>query len=191
MSINLSKGERINLSKEAPSLKNAGIGLGWDVNVTDTGSAFDLDASIFMLGANGQIVNEKYFVFYNNVESPDGSVKHEGDNKTGEGTGDDELIQINLTKVDASVQEILFVVTIHEAEQRKQNFGQVRNSYIRIFDNSNEKQIAKYELEEDSSTETAIEFGKLYRKDGEWRFQAVGTGYKSGLQSFVEKYAAV
>lgn len=144
-----------------------------------------------MLGTNGQIINEKYFVFYNNSESPDGSVKHQGDSKTGEGMGDDELIQIDLTKVDASVQEIVFVVTIHEAEQRKQNFGQVRNSYIRIFDNSNEKQVAKYELEEDASAETAIEFGKFYRKDGEWRFQAVGAGYKSGLQSFVERYTAV
>ncbi|MBW4671942.1 MAG: TerD family protein [Cyanomargarita calcarea GSE-NOS-MK-12-04C] len=190
MSINLSKGERINLSKEAPSLKNAGIGLGWDINVTDTGSAFDLDASVFMLGANGKIINEKYFVFYNNSQSPDGSIKHQGDSRTGEGTGDDETIQIDLSKVDTSVQEIVFVVTIHEAEQRKQNFGQVRNSYIRIYDNATEKEITKYELEEDASAETAIEFGKLYRKDGEWRFQAVGAGYKSGLQSFVDRYAA-
>ncbi len=190
MSINLSKGERINLSKEAPSLKNAGIGLGWDINVTDTGSGFDLDASIFMLGSNGKIPNEKYFVFYNNSQSPDGSVKHEGDSRTGEGVGDDETIQIDLSKVDPSVEEIVFVVTIHEAEQRKQNFGQVRNSFIRIYDNATEKQIAKYELDEDASAETAIEFGKLYRKDGDWRFQAVGAGYKSGLQSFVERYAA-
>ena len=134
MSINLSKGERINLAKEAPSLQKAGIGLGWDINVTDTGSAFDLDASVFMLGTNGKIPNEKYFVFYNNTTSPDGSVKHEGDSKTGEGSGDDETINIDLTKVDASVQEIIFVVTIHEAEQRKQNFGQVRNSFIRLYD---------------------------------------------------------
>ncbi len=190
MSINLNKGERINLSKEAPSLKNAGIGLGWDTNATDTGSAFDLDASVFMLDASGKIINEKYFVFYNNSQSPDGSVKHEGDSKTGEGAGDDETIKIELGKVNTSVQEIVFVVTIHEAEQRKQNFGQVRNSYIRIYDNATEKQIAKYELEEDASAETAIEFGKLYRKDGEWRFQAVGAGYKSGLQSFVDRYAA-
>lgn len=190
MSINLSKGERINLAKEAPGLKNAGIGLGWDINATDTGSAFDLDASVFMLGVNGKILDDKYFVFYNNTGSPDGSVKHEGDSRTGEGSGDDETIQIDLSKVNASIQEIIFVVTIHEAEQRKQNFGQVRNSYIRIYDNSTEKQIAKYELEEDASTETAIEFGKLYKKDGEWRFQAVGTGYKSGLQSFVDKYAS-
>lgn len=190
MSINLSKGERINLSKEAPGMKNAGIGLGWDINQTDTGSGFDLDASVFMLGANGKIPNEKYFVFYNNSTSPDGSVKHQGDSRTGEGSGDDEKVEIDLAKVDASIQEIVFVVTIHEAEQKKQNFGQVRNSFIRIYDNATEKQVAKYELDEDFSRETAIEFGKLYKKDGEWRFQAVGAGYNSGLQSFVDKYSS-
>lgn len=190
MSINLSKGERINLSKEAPGMKNAGIGLGWDTNQTDTGAAFDLDASVFMLGTNGKIPDEKYFVFYNNATSPDSSVKHLGDSKTGEGSGDDETIEIDLSKVDASVQEIVFVVTIHEAETRKQNFGQVRNSFIRIYDNATEKQVAKYELDEDFSTETAIEFGKLYKKDGEWRFQAVGQGYKAGLQKFVDQYAS-
>ncbi|MBD2186398.1 TerD family protein [Aerosakkonema funiforme] len=190
MSIDLSKGGRINLSKEAPSLKNVGIGLGWDINATDTGSAFDLDASVFMLGANGKIPNDKYFVFYNNTESPDTSVKHLGDSRTGEGAGDDETIQIDLSKVDASIQEIVFIVTIHEADVKKQNFGQVRNSFIRIYDNSTENQIAKYELEEDFSTETAIEFGRLYKKDGDWRFQAVGQGYKAGLQKFVDQYAS-
>lgn len=190
MSINLSKGERINLSKEAPSLSKAGIGLGWDINATDTGAGFDLDASIFMLGANGKILNDKYFVFYNNTQSPDGSVKHLGDSLTGEGAGDDETVEIDLSKVDASIQEIVFVVTIHEADTRKQNFGQVRNSFIRIYDNATENQIAKYELEEDFSTETAIEFGKLYKKDGDWRFQAVGAGYKAGLQKFVDQYAS-
>lgn len=190
MAISLSKGERINLSKEAPGLKNAGIGLGWDFNATDTGTAFDLDASVFMLGAGGKIPNEKYFVFYNNLESPDGSVKSMGDSRTGEGTGDDETIQVDLSKVDASVQEIVFVVTIHEADARRQNFGQVRNSFIRIYDNATGTQVAKYELEEDFSTETAIEFGKLYKKDGDWRFQAVGQGYKAGLQKFVDQYAS-
>lgn len=190
MSINLSKGGRVNLSKEAPGLKNAGIGLGWDVNATDTGSGFDLDASVFMLGTNGKIPNDKYFVFYNNTQSPDGSAKHIGDSRTGEGAGDDETIKIDLSKVDASIQEIVFVVTIHEADSRKQNFGQVRNSFIRIYDLSTEKEITKYELEEDFSTETAIEFGKLYKKDGEWRFQAVGNGYKAGLQKFVDQYAS-
>jgi tellurium resistance protein TerD len=189
MAISLSKGERINLSKEAPDLKNAGIGLGWDINTTDTGTAFDLDASVFMLGTNGKIPNDKYFIFYNNTASPDGSVKHEGDSLTGEGSGDDETVKIELSKVNAEVQEIVFVVTIHEADVRKQNFGQVRNSFIRIYDNATAKEIAKYELEEDFSTETAIEFGKLYKKDGQWRFQAVGAGYKAGLQKFVDQYA--
>ncbi len=190
MSINLSKGGRINLSKEAPSLKEAGIGLGWDVNATDTGAAFDLDASVFMLGNNGKIPNEQYFVFYNNLASPDGSLKHLGDNRTGQGEGDDEVIQINLDKVDPTIQEIVFIVTIHEAETRRQNFGQVRNSFIRIYDQITGKEITKYELEEDFSRETAIEFGRLYKKDGDWRFQAVGQGYNSGLQSFVDKYAS-
>ncbi|WP_413164054.1 TerD family protein [Capilliphycus salinus ALCB114379] len=190
MAINLSKGERINLSKEAPGLKTAGIGLGWDINATDTGAAFDLDASVFMLGGNGKIPNEKYFVFYNNLQSPDDSVKHLGDSRTGEGGGDDETIQIDLTKVEAAVQEIIFIVTIHEADTRRQNFGQVRNSFIRIYDETTQQEIAKYELEEDFSRETALEFGRLYKKDGEWRFQAVGEGYNSGLQNFVDKYAS-
>lgn len=189
MTINLSKGGRINLSKEAPGMQRAGIGLGWDINATDTGSAFDLDTSVFMLGATGKIPSEKYFVFYNNLLSPDGSVKHEGDSRTGEGSGDDETVQIDLTKVDPSIQEMVFVVTIHEAEQRRQNFGQVRNAFIRIYDNETKIEVTKYELDEDFSRETALEFGRLYKKDGEWRFQAVGQGFNAGLQSFVEKYA--
>jgi tellurium resistance protein TerD len=189
MAINLSKGERINLSKEAPGMKKTAAGLGWDINATDTGAAFDLDVSVFMLGANGKISNEKYFVFYNNLKSPDGSVESLGDSRTGKGEGDDETINIDLTKIDAAVEEMLFVVTIHEAEQRRQNFGQVRNSYIRIYNQETQEEIAKYELEEDFSRETALEFGRLYKKDGEWRFQAVGQGYNEGLQNFVEKYA--
>ncbi|MBZ8179925.1 TerD family protein [Oscillatoria salina] len=188
MSINLSKGQRVDLSKEAPSLQYAGIGLGWDINVSDTGADFDLDVSVFMLGANGKIPSEKYFVFYNNLQSPDGAVKSEGDNRTGEGGGDDETIEVELPKVDPSITEIVFVVTIHEAESRKQNFGQVRNSYIRIYDLSTEKEVAKYQLEEDFSLETAVEFGRLYKKDGSWRFQAVGQGYNAGLQKFVDQY---
>ena len=190
MSINLSKGERVNLSKESPGLTQAGIGLGWDINTTDTGSGFDLDASVFMLGNNGKIPAEQYFVFYNNLTSPDGSVQHSGDSRTGEGSGDDELIQIDLAKVDQVIQEVLFVVTIHESDARRQNFGQVRNSFIRIYDTNTELEIAKYELEEDFSRETALEFGRLYRKDNDWRFQAVGQGYNSGLQGFVDKYAS-
>lgn len=188
MSINISKGERINLSKEAPGLKKAGIGLGWDINVTDTGGEFDLDASVFMLGSNGKIPIDEYFVFYNNLASPDGSVKHLGDNRTGAGEGDDEAVEINLTQVDSSIEEIMFVVTIHDADKRRQNFGQVRNSFIRIYDFETQEEVMRYELEEDFSRETAIEFGRLYRKNDEWRFQAVGSGYNAGLQSFVDKY---
>ena len=188
MSINLSKGERISLSKEAPGMKKVVAGLGWDVNVSDTGSDFDLDVSVFMLGASGKIPQEKYFVFYNNLKSPDASVESMGDSRTGKGEGDDETITIDLLKVDSIIEEIIFVVTVYEAEKRRQNFGQVRNSYIRIYDEENEEEVTKYELEEDFSRETAIEFGKLYKKNSEWRFQAVGEGYNSGLESFVQKY---
>lgn len=188
MGINLSKGERINLSKEAPSLKKVGVGLGWDTNNTDTGADFDLDASVFMLGANGKIPSEKSFIFYNNLASPDGAVKHTGDNLTGQGDGDDETILVELGKVDSAINELVFVVTIHEAEKRRQNFGQVRNAFIRLYDQDTNKEVAKYELDEDFSKETAIEFGKLYKKDGQWRFQAVGQGYNSGLQGFVDRY---
>ena len=186
MAISLSKGARVDLAKEAPGLTKVTIGLGWNPNTTDTGSDFDLDASVFMIGENGKVPSEKFFIYYNNKESEDGAVIHHGDNLTGGGEGDDEVVSIELDKVDSRVQEILFVVTIYEFDVRKQNFGQVANSYIRLMDG--DKEIAKYELDEDYSTETAIEFGKLYRKDGTWRFQAVGVGYNSGLDSFVQKH---
>ena len=190
MGINLGKGERINLSKEAPSLKKVGVGLGWDTNSSDTGADFDLDASVFMLGANGKIPTEKNFIFYNNLTSPDGGVQHTGDNLTGDGDGDDETVLVELAKVDTAINDLVFVVTIHEAEKRKQNFGQVHNAFIRLYDLDTNKEIAKYDLEEDFSKETAIEFGKLYKKEGQWRFQAVGQGYNSGLQGFVDKFFA-
>jgi len=186
MSISLKKGTRINLSKEAPSLDKMTIGLGWDANSSDTGSAFDLDASIFLVGANGKTLNSADFVFYNNLKSADGSVEHMGDNLTGEGSGDDEKIKVILSKVSADIQEINFVVTIHDEEGV--NFGQVSNAFIRIVDDASNKEIILYELDEDYSTETAIEFGKLYRKNGSWRFQAVGAGFNAGLQGFVDKY---
>uniref|UniRef100_A0ACD5GYE6 TerD family protein n=1 Tax=Desertifilum tharense IPPAS B-1220 TaxID=1781255 RepID=A0ACD5GYE6_9CYAN len=189
MAINLSKGERISLTKEAPGMKKAGVGLGWDANKTDTGQEYDLDASVFMLGTNGKIPTEQFFVFYNNKQSPDGAVVHQGDNRTGAGEGDDETINLALDKIDPSVQELVFVVTIHEAYQRNQNFGQVKNSFIRIYDLETNTEVTKYELDEDFSRETAIEFGRLYRKEGEWRFQAVGQGYNEGLQGFVNQYA--
>jgi len=188
MSINLKKGGRIDLSKEAPNLKNVALGLGWDVNDSDTGVDFDLDVSLFMLNNNGKIPEDKYFVFYNNLTSPDGSVVHQGDNRTGEGEGDDEAIFIDLDKINNSIEELVVVVTIDEAQVRNQNFGQVENSFIRLYDINTNKEIAKYELDEDFSNETAVEFGRLYRKSGSWRFKAVGSGYNAGLQGFVDKF---
>jgi len=188
MAINLSKGGRVNLSKEAPGLKKALLGLGWDANASDTGKDFDLDASVFLIGADGKTPTDQDFVFYNNLKSPNGSVEHTGDNRTGEGDGDDEAIRVNLDAVPENIQEIIVVVTIHEAQERGQNFGQVRNAYVRIVDEDTGNEILKYELDEDFSAETAVEFGKLYRKDGSWRFQAVGEGYNAGLQKFVDKY---
>lgn len=190
MGISLEKGGRINLSKEAPGLNKIGIGLGWDENDSDTGADFDLDASLFMLEANGEIPSQGHFIFYNNLTSPCGAVEHTGDNLTGDGEGDDELINVTLNDIPDNIKELVMVVTIHDASNRGQNFGQVLDSFIRIFDSGTEKEIAKYELDEDFSTETAIEFGRLYRKDGSWRFKAVGTGYTSGLQGFVNNFAS-
>ena len=188
MGISLSKGSRVNLSKEAPGLNNLIAGLGWDINATDTGAGFDLDASLFLLNDSGKAVSDAHFVFYGNKTSPDGAVEHQGDNTTGEGAGDDEVVNIDLSKVDATVTEIVFVVTIHEADTRNQNFGQVSNSYVRLVNSADNAELAKYELDEDYSTETAIEFGRLYRKDNEWRFKAVGAGFNSGLKGFCDMF---
>jgi tellurium resistance protein TerD len=183
MAINLEKGQRQNIA--APKFT---VGLGWDNNASNTGEAFDLDASIFILGANGKIINDSYFVYYNNLTSPDGAVEHTGDNLTGAGDGDDEKIAVDLSKISADVNEICFVVTIHQADTRRQNFGQIRNSFIRIVDNSNNTELVKYELDEDFSIETAVEFGRLYKRNNEWKFEAVGSGMKGGLQDFLNKY---
>jgi tellurium resistance protein TerD len=183
MAINLQKGQRESI--HAPKFT---IGLGWDTNSSSTGSAFDLDASVFILGDNKRLIADEYFVFYNNLVSPDGSVEHTGDNLTGAGDGDDEQIKVDLSKADGKVSEICIVVTIHEAEARKQNFGQVRNSFIRIFDAETGADILKYELEEDFSIETAVEFGRIYKKDNNWKFEAVGVGMKGGLQDYLNKY---
>ena len=183
MAINLQKGQRENLN--APKFT---VGLGWDTNNTSTGEGFDLDASVFILGENGKLVGDEYFVFYNNAKSPDEAVIHTGDNLTGEGDGDDEQIKVDLTKISASAKEICIVVTIHEAEARRQNFGMVRNSFIRIFDEQN-NEIVKYELDEDFSIETAVEFGRIYDRNGQWKFEAVGMGMKGGLQEYLNKYS--
>jgi len=184
MAINLTKGQKIDIG-----LTKMSVGLGWKPN-EGTGAAFDLDASAFMIDGNRVIPAEEYFVFYGNQDSPDKALHHTGDDPTGGNSaeGDDETIQVDLSKVNSSVQEILFVVTIHEATQRKQNYGQVRDSYIRIVDDSNGQEIAKYELGEDFSIETAIEFGRLYKKDGKWKFEASGIGYKEDLAFFLAKY---
>lgn len=184
MAINLQKGQKIDIG-----LTRMSVGLGWNPN-EGTGFDFDLDASAFMIDTNGQIPSEPYFVFYGNTDSPDGALHHTGDDPTGGNSedGDDETIEIDLSKIDHRINEILFVVTIHEAIQRKQNYGQVRNSYIRIVDDSTGKEIAKYELGEDFSIETAVEFGRLYKKEGKWKFEASGIGYKEDLAFFLSKY---
>jgi tellurium resistance protein TerD len=183
MAINLQKGQRETIN--APKFT---IGLGWDTNSSTTGGSFDLDASIFVLGENKKILSDKHFIFYNNLKTPDGSIEHTGDNLTGDGDGDDEQIKVDLSLIDQNASEICIVVTIHDAENRRQNFGQVRNSFVRIFNSENNADIVKYELEEDFSIETAVEFGRLYKRSGEWKFEAVGMGMKGGLEDFLQKY---
>jgi tellurium resistance protein TerD len=182
MAINLEKGQRQSI--EAPKFV---VGLGWDSNTSSTGEAFDLDASVFLVGANGKVLSDNHFVYYNNLKSPDEAVIHAGDNLTGAGDGDDEKIQVDLSKISADVNEICFVVTIHHADTKRQNFGQVRNSFIRVIDQSN-TELVKYELDEDFSIETAVEFGRIYKRNNEWKFEAVGQGMKGGLQDYLNKY---
>ena len=184
MAITLEKGQRIGIV-----LSKVSVGLGWDPN-EGTGFNFDLDASAFMLGSNKKIPNDNYFIFYNNPKSPDGAVESTGDDTTGGNSdgGDDETLNVDLQKVDSSIQEILFVATIYKADERKQNFGQVRNSYIRIYNSITNEEIARYDLDEDFSIETAVEFGRLYRRGEEWKFEAMGIGNKGGLQALVNKY---
>lgn len=184
MAISLEKGQRIEIG-----LSKVSVGLGWDPN-EGSGFDFDLDASAFMLGGNKKLPKDEYFVFYNNQKSPDGAVESTGDDLTGGNSdgGDDETLNVDLSKVDSQVQEIIFTATIYKAEERKQNFGQVRNSYIRIYNSITNEEIARYDLDEDFSIETAVEFGRLYRRNGEWKFEAMGIGNKGGLQALVNKY---
>ena len=190
MAINLSKGERISLEKVAPGLVQIFIGLGWDINVTDTGGDFDIDGSIFLLDSNEKLISDKHFIFYNNLTSPDPekSIVQRGDNRTGAGEGDDEIIDVNLKTVPTEVAKIVLTVTIHEADKRQQNFGQVSNAFVRIVNCENEEEIIRYDLTEDFSVETALIMAELYRKDGEWRMNAVGAGYEGGLPALVERY---
>ena len=187
MAISLNKGGNISLSKEAPGLSKVTIGLGWDERATD-GSDFDLDASAFLLGESGKVRNDADFIFYNQLKSSDGSVEHLGDNTTGGGDGDDEQVRIELNKVPSDVHKVAFCVTIHEAEGRRQNFGMVSNAFIRVVDDSNGKEIARYDLSEDSSTETAMIFAEVYRRGSEWKFKAIGQGFAGGLGPLARNY---
>ena len=191
MAVTLTKGQRVSLEKVAPGLTEVFVGLGWDVKAMDTGYDFDLDASAFLLGSNEKIISDNHFIFYNNLTSPDSakSVEHTGDNLTGAGDGDDEVIKINLPKVPAEVQKIVITVTIHDAAKRGQNFGQVENAFVRVVNAQNSQEVIRYDLVEDYSIETALIMAEIYRKDGEWRLNAVGSGYQGGLQALLDRYS--
>jgi tellurium resistance protein TerD len=187
VAVSLTKGGNVSLSKEAPGLTAVTVGLGWDVRTT-TGAAFDLDASAIACGPDGKVVSDQHFVFFNNLATPDGTIRHTGDNLTGEGEGDDEQIQVNLAGLPTDVDKVVFPVSIYDAEGRSQNFGQVRNAFIRVVNQAGEAEIARYDLSEDYSTETALVFGELYRSGAEWKFRAVGQGYASGLAGIARDY---
>ena len=188
MPINLSKGQKVDLTKGNPGLKSIMVGLGWDVNAFDSGFDFDLDASVFMVGANGKCPTEKEFIFYGNLKHYSEAVEHMGDNLTGGGDGDDEQIMVDLSKVPANIERIAFTVTIYDAEARRQNFGQVSNAFIRVVDNSNGSEIIRYDLGEDFSTETAIIAVEFYRHNGSWKMSAVAQGYAGGLAALARSY---
>ena len=187
MGVSLSKGGNVSLSKEAPGLTAVVVGLGWDVRST-TGTDFDLDASAIMTNADGKVLSDAHFIFFNNLKSPDGSVEHTGDNLTGEGEGDDEQVKVDLATVPAECQKIVFPVSIYEADSRNQSFGQVRNAFIRVVNQAGGAELARYDLSEDASTETAMVFGELYRNGADWKFRAVGQGYASGLRGIATDF---
>lgn len=188
MAVSLSKGQKVDLTKTNPGLSKIIVGLGWDVNKYDGGSDFDLDAAAFLLAANGKVAGDSDFVFYGNRKHSSGGVEHMGDNLTGAGDGDDEQIKVNLSAVPASVEKIDFTVTIYEAESRKQNFGQVSNAFIRIVDEASNAELIRYDLGEDFSIETAVVVGELYRNNGEWKFNAIGSGFQGGLKALCQNY---
>ncbi|MCU1665823.1 MAG: tellurium resistance protein TerD [Pseudonocardiales bacterium] len=187
MSVSLTKGGNVSLTKEAPGLTAVIVGLGWDVRTT-TGSDFDLDASAIVSNADGKVVSDKHFIFFNNLTTPDGTVEHTGDNLTGEGEGDDEQVKVNLAGMAPEVDKIVFAVSIYDADSRSQSFGQVRNAFIRVVNEAGGAEIARYDLSEDASTETAMVFGELYRNGAEWKFRAVGQGYASGLAGIARDF---
>ena len=188
MPVSLKKGQKVSLTKENPGLSKVVVGLGWDVNAFDTGGTFDLDTAAFLLGDSGKTTSSEDFIFYGNLKHPSGSVEHLGDNLTGEGAGDDEQIKIDLTKVPDNISRIAFTVTIYEAEERRQNFGQVSNAFIRIFDEVSGQELLRYDLGEDFSIETAAVFGELYKHNGEWKFNAIGSGFQGGLAALCGHY---
>lgn len=187
MAVSLTKGGNVSLSKEAPGLTEVVVGLGWDARVTD-GAKFDLDASIFIVGENGKVLDDNSFIFYNNKRSADGSVEHMGDNQSGEGEGDDEQATVKLTGLAPAVKKLVFAVTIHDSDARKQSFGQVANAYIRVLNKADGKELARYDLSEDASTETAMIFGELYRAGEEFKFKAIGQGFAGGLKPLAEAH---
>jgi len=188
MAISLQKGQKVDLTKTNPGLSKIVIGLGWDVNKYDGGKEFDLDAAAFMLNTEGKVADEKNFVFFNNQMSPDGSVIHTGDNRSGAGDGDDEQIKVDLALVSSSVAKITFGITIHEAKERNQNFGQVSNAYVRVLNEASGEEVIRYDLGEDFSVETAIVVGELYRNNAEWKFNAIGSGYQNGLAGLCKDF---
>jgi len=188
MSISLSKGQKIDLTKTNPGLVKVLVGLGWDTNKYDGGKAFDLDASVFCLNAAGKAASEKDFIFYNNLQNSNASIVHTGDNLTGEGDGDDEQLKLNLAGIPAEVEKVAFCITIHEAAERAQNFGQVTNAFVRIVNEDTGAELIRYDLGEDFSVETAVVVGELYRHSGEWKFNAIGSGYRDGLVGLCKDY---
>ncbi|PCR97548.1 TerD family protein [Pseudomonas sp. FW215-R2] len=187
MALTLQKGGNLSLTKTDPSLTRILVGLGWDPRATD-GAEFDLDASAFLVGASGKVRSDADFIFYNQLKSADGSVEHTGDNRTGAGDGDDEVLKVDLSRVPADVEKVVFVVTIHDAEARKQSFGQVGGSFIRVVNEVSSAEVVRYDLAEDASTETAMIFAELYRNGGEWKFRAVGQGYAGGLKAVANSF---
>jgi tellurium resistance protein TerD len=187
MAISLTEGGNVSLSKQAPGMTKVKFGLGWDARSTD-GEGFDLDAVAIVVGPSGKVLSQGYFIFFNNMKSPEGAVQHMGDNRDGAGEGDDETIVVDLAAMPTEAEKVFFAVTIYEAAQRKQNFGQVSNAFIRAVDDGSGSEIMRFDLSEDYSTETTVIFGELYRRDGEWKFKAVGAGYTAGLEGLVKDY---
>lgn len=187
MAVTLSKGQNVSLSKTDPLLKHILIGLGWDARSSD-GQDFDLDASVFMTAESGKVPSDDYFVFYNQLKSPCGSVQHTGDNLTGDGDGDDESVIVELEKVPANIKSLFVTVTIHDAETRRQNFGQVSNAFVRLVNHETGQEVLRFDLSEDYSTETAMVFGEVYRHNGDWKFRAIGQGYTGGLLALCNQY---